>query len=101
MLYGKAVGALQGALCSCMERFVESGYGSGRSGVVRFGKVSRGLVGRVLVWQLWCVWASYGLVGFVKVWYGSHGTERLGRTGRGRSTLVPSWWGKSGLWRGR
>lgn len=49
---GKAVGALQGALCSCMERFVESGCGSGRSGVVRLGKVSRGLVGRVLVWQL-------------------------------------------------
>lgn len=67
VLYGKAVGALQGALCSCMERFVESGYGSGRSGVVRFGKVSRGLVGRVLVWQLRRVEAWSVQVGYVSV----------------------------------
>lgn len=62
MRCGKAVGALQGALCSCMERFVESGYGSGRSGVVRFGNVSRGLVGRVLVWLLRHVLAGSGSV---------------------------------------
>ncbi len=62
---GRAVGALQGALCSCMEGFVELGYGSGRSGIVRFGRVSRGLVGRVPVWLLWRVGASSGLLGFV------------------------------------
>lgn len=72
-----------------MEGFVELGYGSGRSGVVRFGKVSRGLVGRVLVWQLRHVWASSGKFGFVKVGYGSHGTEVV-RSDWSRSVKVGS-----------
>ena len=47
---GRAVGALQGALCSCMEGFVESGCGFAGYGLAAGVRRCKAGVGRV--WQV-------------------------------------------------